>query len=220
MSRSLALIVAAVLLALLRMPALGQASDTAVLTGLVVDQNQNPLHHARISLETGQWTSSAEDGSFRLDGISPGSHDVTVNARDHHVGEKVVEFGPGQQKSMLVQLTSDRPAAAVPRANTGTFYVQAYPYETGDKKYYVKRVQVSQYDNQSKSWSQYRWNGNDGPGIYLPCEGGVVGAHYSIQITWRTSPNPDGTNDDQELTGSWYKTFDYEWETFTFYGPY
>lgn len=199
-----------------------RAGDTtAVLSGIVVDQNQTPIFHARIALESGLWTSSAEDGSFRLDGIPAGQHDVTVTARGHRTGAKVVTFSQSQQMSMMVMLTSTDPTVAPkPPEKRSTFYIQAYEYRYGAKRYYVKHCIVTEYEDPMKDWEKYLWNGNDGPGFYMPCEDAVVGKHYNVTITWRSMDNPDGTNDNSELTGTWYKKFDTEWETWTFYNPY
>lgn len=198
-----------------------RAGETdASLSGIVVDQNQTPLFHARVTLENGLWSASAEDGSFRIDGVSAGKHDVKITARGHHTGEKVVTFSPGQQMTMMVMLTSNNPTAAKPPEKKSTFYIQAYEYRYGSKRYYVKHVQVSEYEDPMKSWSKYLWNGNDGPGFYMPCEDATFKKHYNVTITWHTMPNPDGMNDDEELTGTWYKSFDTEWETWTFYSPY
>ena len=192
----------------------------ATLSGVVVDQNQTPIFHARIKLESGLWTSTAEDGSFRLDAIPAGQHTVTVKARDHHTGAKTMTFTAGQQKTMMVMLTADHPVAAAPKEKRSTFYIQAYEYRDGNKRYYVKHCIVSQYDDPMKTFEKYLWNGNDGPGFYMPCDDAIVGKHYNVTITWRTMDNPDGSNDDSELTGTWYKSFDTEWETWTFYNPY
>jgi hypothetical protein len=230
MTRSILLLVVAFLIAL-PAHALGQTvsapvptaptvTDGCVLTGMVVDQDHQPIEHARIVLENGLWTSSGPDGSFTLGAIPPGQHQVQISARGHRTGQGAITFGPGQQKSMLVSLTSLDARAERPRSKPGTFYIQAYEYRSGNKRYYVKRVQVSQTDDPSKSWSQYRWNGNDGPGFYLPCEDAVLGRTYSVNITWRTWPDPDGMNDDEELNGSWYKKFDSDGETMTFYNPW
>lgn len=192
----------------------------ASLSGVVVDQNQNPIFHARISIETGQWTSTAEDGTFRLDGIAAGQHTVTIKARAHHTGGKTVTFTPNQQMTMMVMLTADNPVTTKPVDKRGTFYIQAYQYSYGNKRYYVKHCLVTQYDDPMKDWEKYLWNGNDGPGFYMPCEDAILGKHYNVTITWRSMDNPDGTNDDSELTGTWYKRFDTDWDTWTFYNPY
>ncbi|MDQ3512580.1 MAG: hypothetical protein M3462_02765 [Chloroflexota bacterium] len=73
----------------------------AYVDGTLRDEvSGQPISGAKVSVaSTGQATSTAEDGSFRLEGVAPGSV-VSIDAGDHGVVEQTV----GQQTAMTVSM--------------------------------------------------------------------------------------------------------------------
>lgn len=199
----------------------GHAQSTSGLSGLVTDQDGHPIANAEVRVDSGQTVFSAADGQFHLTNVEPGEHFVTITAAGHHVGGKKIEFEAGHERNLLVNLTANgaRPPNPHHEPHTSTFYVQAYPFKRGHHRYRVKEIEVYDYKSPSKHWTKYGWTGRDGPTLSVPCQHAILGDTHVIRITWRSRPDKDGADEDDELSSTFYRKFSSPFQTETFYNP-
>ena len=75
------------------------------------------------------------------------------------------------------------------------------------------RIEVSEYGNYAKRWSNTWYSDLGNVRVDLPCSGANLGKIHTIKVTWRSSTGV-------EQSGTWQRTFTTSGQTETFYGPY
>jgi hypothetical protein len=188
----------------------------------VTDQDGYAIPRAQVMVDSGQVGQTDVNGEFSIGGIPPGSHYVSVTAPDHHVGGKVIDFLAGESKSLRVSLTANhvvRRRASPAAARTSTLYVTVYPYRSGHHRYGVKQVEIYGYRDPSKHWTQYCWNGHDGPMVTVSCSNATLGDTYVVHVTWRHRPDRDKIPANDEVSSTFYRKFTSPFQSETIYNP-
>ncbi|HTQ06857.1 MAG TPA: TonB-dependent receptor [Polyangiaceae bacterium] len=106
--------------------------DTAAFTGTVTDQKTKaPLAGVKIELDTGQSAITDDAGHFAIDGVTPGTHGVTLSGPTFTpIGtEETLEAGRRYEASYEVQVA----AAAVPDEERADFEVVIVATKLGSK---------------------------------------------------------------------------------------
>lgn len=198
------------------------SGSPAMLWGEVVNQYHHPLPHALVKIDSGQFGYSDRHGMFRVIGIPPGSHYVTITVPYHRQGAKWVNFASGQQVSMHVMLTYDGPPranGAAEGANLGVVYLEAYPYRGSHFFWWPSRIEVYCEDDASKYWNVYSYQGRDNVGLHLTLHGAPLGKQYLVRVTWQHHDR-DHDCDDFSRTAEFYRTYTTNFGSDNFYEAY
>ncbi|NDD29343.1 MAG: carboxypeptidase regulatory-like domain-containing protein [Proteobacteria bacterium] len=165
------------------------AGPTGTVVGVVRSSTGANLRNARVSLDSGQSTTSLSDGSFALYNVPAGTRSVTVSLSGYTTARGTITVYANQTRSVYVQLTSTSPGPT-----TGTLYVRAYTYYYGGVRYYVSKIEVQEYNNYANRWSNSWYYDLGYSSQDLACTGAVVGRGYTVRVTWKNSSGSTFTN--------------------------
>lgn len=184
---------------------------SAVSTGTVYGQVQSTsglnLSGARISLDSGQTATSASNGTFTILKVPAGTRSVTISLARYNTARGSITVFAGQTRTVYVQLSSTAPPPA-----TGTFYVRAYAWTYGGKRYWVSRIEVNEYNNYSVRWSKSWWSDLGYSAFDLSCTGATIGRQLTIRVTWQNSAG-------STYSTTRYRTFSSAGQTEYVYNP-
>ena len=176
-----------------------------LLSGKVVDSDGQPLAGAQVQVGE-QSLLSGVDGRFYLAKLPTGTYTVQVTAADYKPGSGTVAISPGKHSTLLVSLSPTQPRVE----QSARVYLTAYPYQVGQKRYWVKSIrawQVGNYDRRSyDSW----WI--DASSRQLDWGEAPLGRRIRIEITWS-----DGR---QEKFAAWDRRVYKDWQQERFYSPW
>lgn len=184
------------------------AAPTGTLSGKVQTSSGVALRSATIRLDNGQSATSAADGTFRIASVPAGTRTLTASATNYKTAQGTVTIRTGQTTSVLISLS---PVVSPPQT-TGTLNVAAYAWYYSGSRYWPYRIEVQEYGNYSKRWSNTWYTDYGYSRTDLPCTGANVGRSHTIRITWRASNGSQYSN-------TWYRTLNSTYQTEYFYNP-
>jgi len=180
--------------------------ESATLSGKVQDGSRQPLGGALVILGNGMSSYSKGDGTFIIERIPPGEYSVQGSLAGHRSAQGKIALLQGVSKALLITLNSYDEAvpvshrtSAAPSSGSaelkknehiasekGNLYAVASAYYFGGKRWWVYRIDVSEWGN-----SNYHWHNtwyNDYGDVYqeLKCPGARIGKAYNFKIEWRT----------------------------------
>ena len=86
--------------------AAAQPVQSAILKGLVVDaRTGSPIPRVLVAVEAGPSCETAQDGTFLLDGLSPGPLRLTVSAVGYGLAQRALELAPGSTVELTIPLS-------------------------------------------------------------------------------------------------------------------
>ncbi len=109
-------------------------ASTGTVTGIITDaQSERPIPHATIQIEGSKLGDiSEEDGSFRIEGVTPATHKLIVSLIGYKTVTKTIEISPGQNPELGFAL-SETPIQDKDVVVTGTRtprYIKDVPVHT------------------------------------------------------------------------------------------
>lgn len=188
-------------------PATASAGRTGTVTGLVQSSTGKNLPGARITLDSGQSATSSSTGTFTLSNVPAGTRTVTVSLSGYNTARGSITVYAGQTRTVKVSITANTPPPT-----TGTFYVRAYAWNYGGKRYWVSKIEVNEYNNYSVRWSKSWWSDLGYSAFDLSCTGAVIGRYLTVKVTWQNSA---GTT----YSTTRYRTFSSAGQTEYVYSP-
>gem|GEM_PF-1026397 len=220
--------------AALAVGATNNAPAGTVLSGKVQDGNKQPLGGALVILGNGMSAYSKGDGTFIIERIPPGEYSVQGSLTGHRSAQGKIALLEGVSKALLITLNSYDEVLPVSLSNTsaplpdkaetrkdeqiasdkGTLYAVASAHYAGEKRWWVYRIDVSEWGNNSYYWHNVWYN--DVGDIYyeLKCPGARIGKTYNFKIEWRTK---DGS---KTYTNTWQRKMYKQYQKENFDTPY
>lgn len=183
------------------------AGATGTVSGQVQSSTGKNLAGARVTLDSGQSATTLSNGTFTIAKVPAGTRTVTISLSGYNTGRGTITVYAGQTRTVYVSLTP-----TTPPPSTGTFYVRAYAWTYGGKRYWVSKIEVSEYANYSVRWSKSWWSDLGYSAFDLSCTGAVVGRYLTIRVTWQNSA---GTT----YSTTRYRTFSSAGQTEYVYSP-
>lgn len=212
----------------------GSAQKSSKLSGKVQDGSKRPLGGALVILGNGMSSYSKGDGTFIIERIPPGEYSVQGSLTGHRSAQGKIALLEGVSKALLITLNSydeavpaaQSTSAAPSKGRTetkkdehiesekGTLYAVASAYYYGGKRWWVYRIDVSEWGN-----SNYHWHNtwyNDYGDVYqeLKCPGARIGKAYNFKVEWRTK------DASKIYTNSWQRKMYKESQKENFDTPY
>jgi len=163
------------------------------LTGMVTDASGRPLAGTQVMLDDGQSAVTSADGKFRIDNLPADRYVAYVSRAGYKTGTGQIQVGPGETRSLRVSLspepvpgTTTPTRAAEPRSpeQSTTLTVAGYPWNSGGKRYYVKKIVAWEYGNSGREWRDSWWSDTGNSSVELKCSPVYVGRSYRVIITW------------------------------------
>lgn len=194
-----------------------------LLVGQVTSSNGSPISGARVILENSQMTVTDSQGQFQINNIPSEKMGIAIVKPGYNKGRGTINIAPGQTKTMKVSLSpsnaSSTSSSAVKKPQRGNFTVTGRPFEAGqrDRRFWVKKIEVSEDGNGSKHWSKTWWNDTGDAGFDLNCDEANLGKSYNIEVTWTTRSRRGGNG--REKSNKWTEKFTRSGQTFNFYHP-
>ncbi|MCE7875544.1 hypothetical protein DYH09_34980 [bacterium CPR1] len=194
-------------------PGAGQATST--LTGRVESSDRQPLGGAQVQLDSGYQATTSADGSFQVQGLPPGPHDVFVSKVGYRSGKGSVRMAPGESRNLLVSL-SPAGGQAVRAEKKANFTVRGYPYDlegegVDGRHYWVYKMEVWEYGTNGRNWSR-TWDTDVGNSYNeLTCDGALVGRYYCMRLYWKSGR--------RDRTALWTPQLDNPDQVFYYYHP-
>lgn len=152
------------------------------LAGKVESYKGRGLVGATVRLGDGQSTVTDASGGFRLEGIAPGDYTVQVSCKGFKTAGGKVHIEAGQTRSLLVNLKRD--GAAADSSRSVTLWVEAYTVSNGGRRSWVSKIEVWEWGNSRRTWSNYWWSDTGDTYRSLACPGARMNQSYEIAITW------------------------------------
>lgn len=187
--------------------ATANAGASGTVTGQVQSSTGKNLAGARVTLDSGQSATTLSNGTFTITNVPAGVRTVTISLTGYTTGRGTITVYAGQTRTVYVSLTP-----TTPPPSTGTFYVRAYAWTYGGKRYWVSKIEVNEYANYSVRWSKSWWSDLGYSAFDLSCTGAVVGRYFTIKVTWQNSA---GTT----YSTTRYRTFSSAGQTEYVYSP-
>jgi hypothetical protein len=175
----------------------------ATLTGKVQDGNKSPLAGALVMLGNGMSSYSKADGTFLVEHVPAGEHSLEGSLTGHRSAQGKITLAEGGSKALLITLstydevlpvalpatTAEKPEKSAEEriaSEKGTLYAVAAAYYYGNKRWWVYRIDVTEWGNTSYYWHN-TWYSDYGDVNYeLKCPGARIGKTYNFKVEWRT----------------------------------
>lgn len=176
------------------------APETGELSGLVLTAAGSPLPGAQVMTDDGHKAVTGPEGVFDLPRLPAGPHQVYVSRVDYKPGQGEVHIDRGATRRLQVVLSPKKasgaaPAPAIPAhapeaapespERLTEMHIMAYPFTHADMRYWVRSIEVNEYGDFRRRWSN-DWDTDQGDASFeLDCPGAPLGRSYDIRIVWR-----------------------------------
>lgn len=84
----------------------GFSDETSLISGLVTDEELNPLAGVTVVLDGAEIRTTQEDGTFRFDNVAPGEYLVAASLPNHEAAQRIVQATAGEISRANFQLLS------------------------------------------------------------------------------------------------------------------
>lgn len=198
-------------------PTPGDSGDTGALAGKVQDAGGRPLSRAIVEIDGSPRTRTSGWGEFRVDGLAPGQHSISISLPGYRAGQGRVNIQAGQTRDLLVSLspTSGRSAPSAdrpPEERKTRLTIRVHPYMYDGQRYNVKRIEVTEQGGGGRTWQNTFYRVYDSY-VELACEGAVIGRSCRVTVTWYSFRTK------REFTSSWEPKVWKEYQQETYYAP-
>jgi len=209
----------------------GNVPAGATLSGKVQDGKKQPLSGALVILGNGMSSYSKGDGTFIIERIPPGEYTVQGSLTGHRSAQGKIAMLQGVSKALLITLNSYDETLPVSVGSSssstdkgekeehiasekGTLYAVGSAYYYGGKRWWVYRIDVTEWGNNSYWWHN-EWYNDVGDVYYeLKCPGARIGKTYNFKIEWRTK---DGS---KTYINTWQRKMYKQYQKENFDTPY
>jgi hypothetical protein len=208
----------------------GGPAAGATLTGKVQDGNKRPLAGVLIMLQNGMSSYSKADGTFLIEHLPAGEYGIEGSLTGHRSAHGTIALGEGGSKNLLITLSSydevlpaslpASPAEPLKKkdeqiaSEKGTLYAVASAYYYSNKRWWVYRIDVTEWGNGSYYWHNTWYNDYGDVNYELKCPGARIGKIYNFKVEWRTR---DGS---KIYTNTWQRKMYKESQKENFDTPY